>query len=215
MVDRWLSDRGVAFRVKSEPDGKGRTVYVLKECPFDPSHGDPDSCVMQDPHGKLSAQCFHNSCSGRGWQDFKQRIGAPERHHYDPPLTDRRVRMRTRKRPAPGGHAERNGRCPPPEGEPPDVPDPDAQAGPDAGDTDPAHLTDRGNALRMVEMHGERLRHCHPWRKWLTWDGARWRLDTTAEATRCAKSVAVELYRLAEEEIAAARDEVNEEEADE
>src|SRR5207237_712960 len=46
----------------------------------------PDSCIMQDAHGKLSAHCFHASCEGRGWQDFKEALGAPEAHHYDPPL---------------------------------------------------------------------------------------------------------------------------------
>jgi putative DNA primase/helicase len=86
LVDRWLQDRGIEFRVKSQPDGKNRTVYVLKQCLFDPSHGDPDSCIMQAPDGKMSAQCFHNSCSGKGWQAFKEAIGKPEGHHYDPPL---------------------------------------------------------------------------------------------------------------------------------
>jgi hypothetical protein len=86
LVERWLTDRGVSHRAKAERDGKGRKVYVLKACPFDPSHGDPDSCIMQDDAGKLSAQCFHNSCQGRGWQQFKAAIGAPEAHHYDPPL---------------------------------------------------------------------------------------------------------------------------------
>lgn len=90
MVDRWLSDRDVAFRVKDKPDGKGRTVYVLKDCPFDSSHGDPDSCIMQESGGKLSAQCFHNSCSGRGWQEFKEAIGKPDGHHYDPPMEGRK-----------------------------------------------------------------------------------------------------------------------------
>jgi hypothetical protein len=86
LVDKWLSARGVAFRLKSEPDSKGRTVYVLKECPFDHSHGDPDSCIMQAQNGGLSARCFHNSCSGRGWQEFKKAIGAPDPDHWDPPL---------------------------------------------------------------------------------------------------------------------------------
>jgi hypothetical protein len=98
MVDRWLTDRGTEFRVKSEPDGRGRTVYVLKHCPFDSTHGDPDACVMQDPSGKLSAQCFHNSCSGRGWQEFKDAIGKPGAEHYDPPLPARRRRPKTKAR---------------------------------------------------------------------------------------------------------------------
>lgn len=86
VVERWLEDRSVGYRVKPTPDAKGRTVYVLVECPFDPTHRDPDACIMQEPGGKLSAQCFHNSCTGRGWRQFKEKIGKPERHHYDPPL---------------------------------------------------------------------------------------------------------------------------------
>ncbi|VTU02483.1 Putative DNA-directed DNA polymerase OS=Corynebacterium genitalium ATCC 33030 GN=HMPREF0291_11989 PE=3 SV=1 [Gemmataceae bacterium] len=103
LVDRWLAARGVGFRVKAEPDARGRTVYVLAACPFDPAHADPDACVMQAPDGRLSAQCFHNSCAGRGWQQFKDRIGRPEPHHYDPPLCGPRARRpRPRHRPAPG-----------------------------------------------------------------------------------------------------------------
>src|SRR5262245_4611185 len=85
LVDRWLADRGVLFRLKPEPDGKGRTVYALDTCPFDAAHG-PDAAVMQAPEGKLSAHCFHNGCAGRGWKEFKDKIGRPEPHHYDPPL---------------------------------------------------------------------------------------------------------------------------------
>jgi hypothetical protein len=87
LVERWLEDRGVAYRRKGQPDDKGRDVYPLKECPFDSSHGDPDSCIMQAPDGEMSAHCFHASCHDHGWQAFKDKIGAPEAHHYDPPLS--------------------------------------------------------------------------------------------------------------------------------
>lgn len=107
-VDRWLAARGVGFRRKAEPDGRGRAVYVLTECPFDPAHGDPDSCVMQAPDGKLSAHCFHNSCRGKGWKEFKAQIGPPDPDHYDPPLPPR---ARIRK-PAAGAQS------PPPAGPP-------------------------------------------------------------------------------------------------
>ena len=89
LVEKWLKDRGVTYRAKLTPDAQGRTVYVLAECPFDPTHGDPDSCIMQAPDGKLSAQCFHNSCTGRGWQEFKEKLGKPDPDHYDPPLSAR------------------------------------------------------------------------------------------------------------------------------
>jgi hypothetical protein len=84
-VDRWLADRAVSFRLKPEPDGKGRAVYALDACPFDVAHG-PDAAVMQAPDGKLAAYCFHNGCAGRGWKDFKAKLGKPDPHHYDPPL---------------------------------------------------------------------------------------------------------------------------------
>jgi hypothetical protein len=90
LVEDWLRDRGVAFRRKAGPDGQGRTVWVLAECPFDAGHRDPDACVMQAPDGRLSANCFHNGCAGRGWRDFKAALGAPEARHYDPPLRPRR-----------------------------------------------------------------------------------------------------------------------------
>jgi hypothetical protein len=86
LVERWLGDRGQDFRRKPEPDAKGRTVYVLKACPFNPDHADPDSCVMQATDGKLYAKCLHDSCRGKGWQDFKQAIGPPGPEHHDPPL---------------------------------------------------------------------------------------------------------------------------------
>jgi hypothetical protein len=142
LVDRWLSDREVSFRIKPEPDAKGRAVYVLAQCPFDPAHTDPDACIMQEANGKLSAQCFHNSCCGRGWQAFKQAIGPPDPHHYDPPLPGpRRPARKAKPRPTPprNGHAQAVGPtgslalvdgpgiCAPPGDEPPA---PGGQAGP-------------------------------------------------------------------------------------
>lgn len=82
-VEDWLRDRGVAFRVKDWLDSLGRTVYVLAECPFDPSHAHKDACIYQEPGGKLAASCKHNSCRDRGWKEFKARIGKPESKHYD------------------------------------------------------------------------------------------------------------------------------------
>ena len=112
LVARWLDARGVAHRVKREPDARGRTVYVLAACPFDATHADPDACIMQAPDGQMSARCFHNSCHGRGWQAFKDALGKPDRDHYDPPLGAARRRARIRQSsavvegPLPGDAAE-------------------------------------------------------------------------------------------------------------
>jgi replicative DNA helicase len=85
-VGEWLTDHYIAFRAKDQSTSDGRTVYRLSECPFNPDHGrNGEVCIMQGPKGELSAKCMHNGCAGRGWQDFKEKIGRLERWHHDPP----------------------------------------------------------------------------------------------------------------------------------
>ena len=50
--------------------------------------------------------------------------------------------------------------------------------------------TDTGNAERMVARYGSQIRHCHPWKKSLVWDGRRWMPDDTAAVRRIAKTTA-------------------------
>lgn len=75
---------------------------------------------------------------------------------------------------------------------------PDAAA--DLGKVVPLHigpryeLTDVGNGKRLAERHGRDLRFCHPWGKWLVWDGRRWAKDDTAEVCRRAKETAEAIY---------------------
>jgi hypothetical protein len=84
MVESWLSDRGFPL-LGTTVIADGRTAYRIT-CPFDSSHTGTDASVMQAPDGQLSAKCFHDSCQGRGWQEFKEAIGPPDPEHYDPPL---------------------------------------------------------------------------------------------------------------------------------
>src|SRR5207248_525205 len=39
---------------------------------------------------------------------------------------------------------------------------------------DRMHLTDSGNARRLVSRHGDNLRYCFKWGAWLVWNGKRW-----------------------------------------
>lgn len=55
--------------------------------------------------------------------------------------------------------------------------------------------TEFGNAERLVKRHGQDIRYCGDWRKWLCWDGTRWQLDATAEVMRLAKSTVRNIYR--------------------
>src|SRR5262245_20352085 len=70
-IPKWLTARGVGFRLKDRQASGGRDVYLLDQCPFNPEHGkNGDVAIMQDADGKLSATCYHDSCSGKHWQEF-------------------------------------------------------------------------------------------------------------------------------------------------
>ncbi len=56
------------------------------------------------------------------------------------------------------------------------------------------NLTDIGNAQRMVHLFGEELRYCMLWKRWLVWDGKRWRVDDTAAVWRFAKKTVAGIY---------------------
>jgi putative DNA primase/helicase len=54
------------------------------------------------------------------------------------------------------------------------------------------HYTDTGNAERFVRDHAGDVLFCHPWNRWLVWDGVRWTKDergglaTRVKRTLCA-----------------------------
>jgi putative DNA primase/helicase len=54
----------------------------------------------------------------------------------------------------------------------------------------PEGRTDVANARRFVAQHGDNVRYCHPWKKWLVWDGRRWKVDDSGAVTNLAKSTA-------------------------
>jgi putative DNA primase/helicase len=61
-------------------------------------------------------------------------------------------------------------------------------------------LNDSGNAQRLVELFGNDLRYCHSMRKWLCWDGRRWKVDATGQAHRLAKRAMFEFVKQAASE---------------
>jgi putative DNA primase/helicase len=90
---------------------------------------------------------------------------------------------------------------------PPDLPDPNGRGDPPSE----PHLTDHGNAQRMIAWHGDALRHCFPWKKWVIWTGSQWQADATAEATRRAKATIKRVFVHAAAEVQAIRDEMEDE----
>ena len=55
-------------------------------------------------------------------------------------------------------------------------------------------LTDVGNAMRLVSLHGSDLRYVPEFKKWLVWDGGRWLIDEVGEIMRRAKDTAAAIY---------------------
>lgn len=56
------------------------------------------------------------------------------------------------------------------------------------------NLTDLGNAERLVAKYGDRIRYCTPRKRWLGWDGKRWRWDETGFVHRLAKRTVRAIY---------------------
>ncbi len=61
-------------------------------------------------------------------------------------------------------------------------------------DEEALHLTDLGNAERLVRRYGTDIRYCAQLSGWLCWDGKRWARDMTGEVQRMAQQVARGLY---------------------
>ena len=57
------------------------------------------------------------------------------------------------------------------------------------------HLTDLGNAKRVVAQHGRDWRYCHPFKKSFLFDGRRWAEDDTGGAVRIVKETQPALFR--------------------
>jgi putative DNA primase/helicase len=57
------------------------------------------------------------------------------------------------------------------------------------------HLTDLGNAKRLVKNHGQDFRFCTGWERWFVWDGTRWIEDGVGDIMRRAKKIASRIYR--------------------
>jgi putative DNA primase/helicase len=77
------------------------------------------------------------------------------------------------------------------------------------------HRTDTGNAKRLAKRHGRDLRYCHPWGKWLVWDGRRWLQDATAAVTSRAKETIASWFGWAHREIGEIRKQLEEAASDE
>lgn len=54
--------------------------------------------------------------------------------------------------------------------------------------------TDLGNAKRLVAQHGNKIRYCFAWKKWLVWNGKNWHIDNDGQILRLAKDTVKNIY---------------------
>ena len=269
-LHEFLVRHGIRFRAPVAHEG-GRK-FVLEECPFDPSHKAPDAAVFEYPDG-YAFHCFHNSCAGRAWRDFREVFDGP-RPAYNPPRNAPLSAPSPSAAETPAPPAEQGDAKPPCDArtelalgvadveaaidaaiEADDLPAAmrlipevagtpahiqalivaklrrkfgrdfpsrdftravkaveeelakknapafvDEEAPPDDAPDLIADipLTDSGNGERILKLCGADIRFCPAFKKWLLWDGRRWKVDTdAATVTQKAKSMARLLYKQA------------------
>ena len=161
LVDTYLQDNGIEFKIEHD----GAVTKYMMECPFNPEH--ERAYIGQFDTGAVFFKCSHNSCVNNNWQAVKNKIGKPDGDHYDPPKRDRRERMPVRPTSA------------------------DGQEPQEPGDRsyDATDLNDIGNAHHFATKYENDLRYCAAWKKWLIWDGCRWRLDDEGRPLKLAKEL--------------------------
>ncbi len=59
------------LNVTSKQSISGGTKFILDHCVFDENHKGKDAVIFRMDNGAISYKCFHNSCSGKKWQDVR------------------------------------------------------------------------------------------------------------------------------------------------
>jgi len=73
------------------------------------------------------------------------------------------------------------------------------ERGPAISDHEPA--TDGGNAQRLIRLHQNNIKYCHTFKKWMVWDGHRWKIDGDGSTYRLCDDVIREIYSEAANQI--------------
>ena len=89
-LDQFLSDHHVEV-IKKIPISTGMK-YQLAECPFDSSHKHGDAAVFAYSNGSFGFHCFHNSCAGYHWHEFREKVD-PDAYANSPYAVHQAVSM--------------------------------------------------------------------------------------------------------------------------
>ena len=61
-------------------------------------------------------------------------------------------------------------------------------------DSGTPHLTDYGNSLRFVKLHGHKVKYVHAWGKFIIWNGKNWEKDISGKVYKLATETALSIY---------------------
>jgi putative DNA primase/helicase len=192
----WVRDDGKARQAPPPrgkraggPDVRGRAVAYLAKCPPAVSGQGGHNTTMSAARAVVYGFDFGPDAGFNVlWQEYNPRC--------QPPWSERELRHKAEQADAVPYDKPRGWLLDQERGSP----HRSGHAGPSpdtAGGVPPAeiHLTDLGNARRVVARHGGDLRYNHPWKSWLCWDGRRWAVDDTAEVVRRVKETQGALFR--------------------
>ena len=99
-LDQFLSDHHIEV-IKKIPISTGMK-YQLAECPFDSSHKHGDAAVFAYSNGSFGFHCFHNSCAGYHWHEFREKVD-PSAYANSPYTVHQVVSSSAPSRSQPGG----------------------------------------------------------------------------------------------------------------
>jgi hypothetical protein len=71
-VDEFLQWGGVEVKL-TKPIADGGMQWILAACPFNPEHTNGPA-VSWKPTGELGFHCWHQSCSGYHWKEFREQV---------------------------------------------------------------------------------------------------------------------------------------------
>lgn len=71
-IENFLATHGI--NVTKKVSISTGTKYQLAQCPFDESHQHGDAAVFAYNNGSYGFHCFHNSCAGYHWHEFRQKV---------------------------------------------------------------------------------------------------------------------------------------------
>jgi hypothetical protein len=71
-LEEYLSRAGIRYRPATE-ESDGSLRWIIDACPFDAEHRNSPA-VFLHPNGSVGYHCFHKSCEGKSWKDFRSKV---------------------------------------------------------------------------------------------------------------------------------------------